>query len=184
MVYRTKPGRMEPWVEEMCDPQRPWGLGCNLRRLAGVDNAYARGEIWGVNRVRFASLWRHGGVARGKRCRAPCQAHMRAQEIALDIVQQKGPDRRDVPCRESCMIAYRVAKAGGSYRSYEVDHRLLNACGGGVSNSRRSRKNAKKVVRAAAEVLRDDDRELLRKCTDVFYRWTGGRVVWFYALDS
>ena len=164
---------MEPWIEEICDPQRPWGLGCKLCRLAGMDNAYARGEIWGVNRVRFASLWRHGGVARGKRCRAPCQAHMRAQEIALDIVQQEGPDRRDVPGRESCMIAYRIAQAGGSYRSYEVERRLLKECGGGGSNSRRSRKTATKIVRAAAEVLRDDDRELPRKGTDVFLSMDG-----------
>ncbi len=162
-MYRTKSGHMEPWIEEICDPQRPWGLGCKLCRLAGVDNAYASGEIWGLKRVRFGSLWRHGCVAQGQRCRAPCQAHMRAQEIASEIVQQEGPDRRDVPGRESCMIAYRIAQAGGSYRSYEVERRLLGA---------------------AAGVLRDDDRELLRKCTDVFYRWTGGRVVWFYALDS
>ena len=44
-VYRTKIGFMEPWVGEMCDPHRPWGLGCKVCRLAGVDNAHARGAI-------------------------------------------------------------------------------------------------------------------------------------------
>ena len=91
LVYRTKPGRMEPWVEEMCDPQRPWGPGCKLCRLAGIDNASARGVTRAKNRIHLPDLQRHGGrigTPRGKRP-ADCRAHMRAQEKVLQWLKRK-----------------------------------------------------------------------------------------------
>ena len=91
---------------------------------------------------------------------------MRAHEIVLELDEQEDPDRRDVPNRCLCMLAYRIAQAGGSFQSYEVHHGTSRACGGGLQTSRRSRKIAKKIGRAAAEMLRDTDRELLRKCME------------------
>ena len=161
LVYTTKHGLMEPWVEEICDPQRPWGLGCKLCRLAGIDNAYARGEIRGKNRIHFPGLQRHGGrvgTPLGKRP-AHCRAHMRAQEKVLQMVEGEDPDRRDVPNRGLCMTAYKIAKAGASFQSYEVDVQTSRACGGRLPNSRRSRKTAKtpsrQVKRARHEALQE-----------------------------
>ena len=48
------------------DPQRPWGLGCNLCRLASMDNTVASEEIWDQKRIRFSELQRHGGAPRGQ----------------------------------------------------------------------------------------------------------------------
>ena len=92
---------------------------------------------------------------------------MRAQEIVLELDEQEDPDRRDVPNRCLCMLAYRIAQAGGGFQSYEVHHGTSRACGGGLPNSRRPRTIAKMLVHAAAKALRDEDRELLRTCTDV-----------------
>ena len=62
LVYRTKSGHMEPWIEEICDPQPPWGLGCKLCRLAGMDNAYARGDIRATSsRCRRTATHRQAG---------------------------------------------------------------------------------------------------------------------------
>ena len=62
LAYRTKIEFMEPWVDEIYDPHLPWGLGCNVCRLAGIDSAYARGTIRAKSsRCRRTAMHRQAG---------------------------------------------------------------------------------------------------------------------------
>ena len=114
---------MEPWIEGICDPQRPCGLGCNVCRLAGMDSAYARGEIRGKNKLNFTDLRRHGGAVGTPRGQLPahphgqlpahCRAHMCAQEKFRQLVEEEELGRRDVPNRGLCMTAHKFQPLEG-----------------------------------------------------------------------
>ena len=127
-MYKTQNGGYETRIEELYTPQRRWGLGCKLCRIAKLNNAYARGEVSGVNAVRLQKLQRHGGnfgIADGQdACHS--RGHMRAQQQLLQHKQEVATvdnDRLDVPSRGLYATAYKCAKAGASFQSYEIDVR-------------------------------------------------------------
>ena len=110
------------------------------------------GEIRGTNQFTFTDLRRHGGAVGTPRGQLPahphgqlpahCRAHMCAQEKFLQLVEEEELGRRDVPNRGLCMAAHNFQTLEGGLR-----------------------KTAKNIVRAAADVRRDEHRELLRTCT-------------------
>ena len=97
--------------------------------------------------------------------------HQRAQAALLQEVNPQAEvspeDRRDVPTFAMMFTAYKTAKAGASFQSYEEDLKNARACGAPIPRSRKSREIAKRIIRCAVDELWDQDRELLRKCTDI-----------------
>jgi len=66
-----------------------------------------------------------------------------------------------------------VAKAGGSFTSYEKDVETARAAGAPIPQSRGGRRVCRKIQECAADELRADDVALLRQATDIFLTMDG-----------
>ena len=44
-TYQCPSGSVGTWVEEVCRPGHPWGLGCKFRRWANVNSIWSRGRL-------------------------------------------------------------------------------------------------------------------------------------------
>lgn len=82
-----------------------------------------------------------------------------------DVVDRQ--DRIDVPSEALCRVAYKIAKAGDSFTKYAPDIRNMRASGCDVPTSRNSREICKRLVSCFAHLLREDDKKLLQKATDI-----------------
>ena len=161
LVYTDREGNTATWVEEKCTADHPWGLGCKVCRWHGLDTAWGQTRVRGQNGTRFVNLKRH----------AQHETHARAQAALLDNSEvnppSSMPDRNDVPCFAMCYTAYKGAKAGASFKSYEADLEATRACGAPIPRSRGSREVAKQIVTSAADVLREEDAQLLKHATNI-----------------
>lgn len=185
LTYTAEDGTIQCWLEERCEPGHAWGLGCKVCRWHGSASAWGRGGVRGRNNTRFTNLLRHGGHVP----RATGACGHRRHAAALDKLQEVNPlvqaaplevnplarpeavalpkDRRDVPGRPLCITAYKNAKAGAAFTMYTADIANSRASGASLPRNRESRIIAQRITDCAAAVLRDDDRELFRACTDI-----------------
>ena len=142
-----------------------------------MDNIYARGDARG-RAIDIGRLRRHGGscnaklVGEGSRYNHS-QAHASAVAALMQgAAGEEGPpripeDRADVPAFALCYQAYKGAKVGASYLSYEADVNIARACGAPIPRNRGSREIAKRFVQRRAKELRAEDVVLLRCATDI-----------------
>lgn len=197
MSYKAEDGTIQCWLEERCELGHAWGLGCKVCRWHRAASAWGRGDVRGKNNTRLTNLCRHGGHvpratgACGHRRHAAALAALQAQAAPpevnplacpeVDALPKVSPpkDRRDVPGRAFCITAYKNAKAGAAFTMYTADIANSRASGASLPRNRESRITAQRITDCAAAVLRDDDRELFRACTDIALTMDGrkSRVV-------
>ena len=162
LTYKTKDEERVSWLEERCEVGHRWGLGCKLCRWFGAKNRWGNAEVRGERATRFNQLAKHA---------ASNHTHQRAQAAYLQEVdpqvEANPQDRHDVPTFAMMFTAYNGAKKGASFSSYEDDLKNSRACGAPIPHCRKSREIAKRIVKCAADELFDQDRKLLRKCTDI-----------------
>lgn len=182
LVYETPEGEKGCWLEERSEPGHPWGLGCKVCRWHGVDSAWGRTAVRGLRLTTIAELQRHGGHLLDKRRSHIQHAHAVAALRKAPTTSAAAPtegDRNDVPGRPQCYMAYKNAKAGAAFTTYSADLMASHASGASIARNRWSRIVAQRLVRCAADVLRREDMELLRACTDIALTMDGrkGNVV-------
>ena len=95
-TYQCPSGSIGTWVEEVCRPGRPWGLGCKLCRWAGVNSIWSRGCVRSDRGTQLTSLMRHGNhrpekTRKGKTNKI-CRVHEESQQKLLD--SEKPSDER------------------------------------------------------------------------------------------
>jgi hypothetical protein len=95
-TYQCPSGSIGTWVEEVCRPGHPWGLGCKLCRWAGVNSIWSRGCVRSDRGTQLTSLMRHGNHRREKSQKGKtndiCRAHEESQQKLLD--SEKPSDER------------------------------------------------------------------------------------------
>ena len=171
LTYDCGGGETGAWIEQVCTAEHAWGLGCKVCRWAQMDTAFARGEIRGERATRLSALRRHGNMGR-------CHAHAKAlekvrrqtEEASCTKAEEQPPEagpRDDVPSIPLFYAAYKVAKKGQSFQSYEDDVVTMRAGGAPLKNSRGSRFVAKNMIECTAAELSWEDSMLLRRCSDV-----------------
>ena len=168
LTYNSANDEVGSWLEQRSEPGHAWGIGCKLcrwhqsRQKRARMTPWARCGIRGERRTRFSHLETHAGSAQ----------HRHAQRALLEEkvgeeVDPQAAERQDVPSFAMCFTAYKGAKAGASFKSYEYDLEQTRACGAPIPRSRRTREIAKRIVQCAADELRNEDRVLLKACTDI-----------------
>lgn len=161
MTYETQDGERVTWLEEKCEIGHPWGLGCKLCREFGANTCWARTEIRGEKQTRFFALSKHQEFETHRR------AQQKLQEVHPQAEEVKALDRHDVPTFAMCYTAYHGAKAGQGFTVYQKGLSAARACGAPIPRSRQSREIAKRIVHCCAEELWDQDRKMLKECTDI-----------------
>ena len=178
LTYDCGGGETGTWLEQVCTAEHPWGLGCKVCRWAGKDTAFARGEVRSERATQLARLRRHANEDR-------CHAHREALEelrktsedtsLKADAQPPEAGPRDDVPALAHFYAAYKVAKKGQSFQSYESDLEMMRAGGAPLSKSRGSRFVCKNMIECQAAELSWEDAMLLSKCTDVALTMDGRR---------
>ena len=173
LTYDCGNGETGTWIEQVCTAEHAWGLGCKICRWAQKDSAFARGEIRCNRGTTISSLRRH---ANRNKCRAHVEAledmRKKSEEASSQAGKQApeaaphGP-RDDVPSLPHFYAAYKIAKKGQSFQSYEADVETMRAGGAPLKKSRGSRFVCKNMIECEAEELSWEDSMLLRKCSDV-----------------
>ena len=168
LTYSSGDGEVGSWLEQRSELGHPWGVGCKLCRWHQSKQkrrwmtAWARCRIRGERATRFSVLEAHASSAQ----------HQHAQRTLLEEkvgeeVDPRAADRQDVPTFAMCFTAYKGAQAGASFKSYEYDLKQTRACGAPIPRNRQTREIAKRIVQCAADELVEDDRVLLKACTDI-----------------
>ena len=93
-TYQCPSGSVGTWVEEVCRPGHPWGLGCKLCRWAKVNSMWSRGCMRSDRGTQLTSLLRHGNHRSEKTRKGKdnyiCRAHEESQQKLLDSEKSSG----------------------------------------------------------------------------------------------
>jgi len=147
------------WVEEVCSPHHPWGLGCKLCRWHKPKsrNPWVLGTI---HRTRPSDIKRH----------ATFKAHTEALAALREKCPESGgvtPERIDVPSCRHFFIAYDLAKRGKAFSSFPAECKVAERAGGPIFATRRGYEVAERMTDALAHVLLEDTKVILEKCTHI-----------------
>ena len=93
-TYQCPSGSVGTWVEEVCRPGHPWGLGCKLCRWANVNSIWSQGCMRSDRGTQLFSLLRHGNHRPDKTWKGKdnyiCRAHEESQKKLLDSEKSSG----------------------------------------------------------------------------------------------